>query len=64
MRIRKAPRAQLSIIFMSASADDATTARPLRSGAIEFLEKPIAEQVLFAAITSSLILFHSPRSRT
>jgi FixJ family two-component response regulator len=49
---------------MSASADDATTAQALRSGAIEFLEKPIAEQALFAAITSSLIPSHSPRSRT
>jgi FixJ family two-component response regulator len=48
---------------MPASAGDATTARALRSGAIEFLEKPIAEQALFAAITSSLILFHSPRPR-
>jgi FixJ family two-component response regulator len=31
---------------------------------MNFLEKPIDEQALVAAINSSLILFHSPGSRT
>jgi FixJ family two-component response regulator len=50
---------RLPVIFMSASADEMSRARALRSGAIEFLEKPINEQALFAAIDSSLNLFHS-----
>jgi len=50
---------RLPIIFMSASVDEVSTKRALRLGAIEFLEKPIDEQALFAAINSSLILSHS-----
>lgn len=50
---------RLPIIFMSAQADEAATARALRRGAIEFLQKPINVEALFAAIDSSLILFRS-----
>lgn len=55
---------QLPIILMSASADEISTERALRSGAIEFLEKPINEQALFAAINASLILFRSTVTRS
>lgn len=55
---------RLPIIFMSANADEISTARALRSGAIEFLEKPINEQALFAAINASLILFRSRVTRS
>jgi FixJ family two-component response regulator len=54
---------RLPVIFMSASADEMSKTRALRSGAIEFLEKPINEQALFAAIDSSLNLFHSAVSQ-
>jgi FixJ family two-component response regulator len=54
---------RLPVIFMSASADEMSRARALRSGAIEFLEKPINDQALFAAIDASFILFHSGVSR-
>jgi FixJ family two-component response regulator len=50
---------RLPIIFMSASADEISTARARQLAAVEFLEKPIDEQALFAAIDSSLILSRS-----
>ena len=55
---------RLPIIFMSATADEISTEQALRSGAIEFLEKPINEQALFAAINASLILFRSTVTRS
>ena len=55
---------RLPIIFMSANADEISTERALRAGAVEFLEKPISEHSLFAAINASLILFRSRVTRS
>jgi FixJ family two-component response regulator len=48
---------RLPIIFMSANADEMSMVRAMPPGAIEFLEKPIDEEALFAAINTSLNLF-------
>jgi FixJ family two-component response regulator len=53
---------RLPIIFMSASADEISTTRALRSGAIEFLETPIDKKALFAAIDSSFLRSRSFRA--
>lgn len=45
---------RLPIIFMSATVDEMSTTRALRSGAVGFLEKPIDEHALFAAINLCL----------
>lgn len=53
---------RLPIIFISADPNEMAKTRALRSGAVEFLEKPITEQALFAAIKLSLVLQPSPGS--
>jgi FixJ family two-component response regulator len=52
---------RLPIIFVSAAANENAIEHALRAGAIQFLEKPFNEQALFAAISNSLLLFHSHR---
>ena len=42
------------IVFISARFDEQTRARALRTGAIEFLQKPFSEEALFEAIKTSL----------
>jgi FixJ family two-component response regulator len=53
---------QLPIVFMSGNINETNRARAMCSGAIEFLEKPIDEQALFAAIDACLILSRSQRA--
>lgn len=53
---------RLPIVFMSASINERAREQALCSGAIEFLEKPIDEQALFAAIDACLILYRSQRT--
>lgn len=53
---------RLPIIFMSASMNERAREQAMCSGAIEFLEKPIDEQALFAAIDACLILYRSQRT--
>jgi len=50
---------RLPIILMSANADEMSVVRAMHLGVIEFLEKPIDEEALFAAINTSLNLFRS-----
>ncbi|MFM0295570.1 response regulator [Paraburkholderia sp. RL17-383-BIF-A] len=40
----------IPVVFMSAHGDDVTVARALRHGAISFLRKPFAEEVLLDSI--------------
>src|SRR5882762_9735004 len=42
------------IVFISARFDENARARALRTGAIEFLQKPFSEEALFEAIKTSL----------
>jgi len=42
------------IVFISARFDEQARARALRTGAIEFLQKPFSEEALFEAIKTSL----------
>ncbi len=42
------------IIFISARFDEQARARALRTGAIEFLQKPFSEEALFEALKTSL----------
>lgn len=55
---------RLPIIFMSANADKMSIVRAMHLGVIEFLEKPIDEEALFAAINTSLNLFRSRGTST
>ena len=50
------------IIFISARFDAQARARALRTGAIEFLQKPFSEEALFAAIKTSLSIGESSAS--
>src|SRR5712671_4684892 len=50
------------IIFISARFDEQARARALRTGAIEFLQKPFSEEALFEAIKTSLSIRGSSAS--
>lgn len=49
-----AERCGIPIVFITAHADDASRQRALRSGAVEFLSKPVRCETLFQAIQSAL----------
>jgi two-component system response regulator DctR len=44
----------MPIIFLSAHGDVPTTAKTMRKGAVDFLEKPVDKEDLLAAIQVSL----------
>lgn len=50
------------IVFISASFDEQARARALRTGAIEFLQKPFSAEALFEAIKTSLSIRGSSAS--
>ena len=50
------------IVFISARFDEQARARALRTGAVEFLQKPFSEEALFRAIKSSLSIHGSSAS--
>jgi FixJ family two-component response regulator len=50
------------IVFISARFDEPARARALRAGAVEFLQKPFSEEVLFDALKSSLSIHGSSAS--
>ena len=45
---------RIPIIFVSGSADVASTASAMRHGAVDFLEKPVDEGRLFDAVARAL----------
>ena len=45
---------EMSVIFISGRADVQRSVRAMRRGAVDFLEKPISAEVLFAAVRSAL----------
>jgi len=47
-------RRRIPIIFITAHADEASRRRALKSGAIEFLSKPVRRETLFKAIQSAI----------
>ena len=47
-------RAETPIIFITGYSDVPMTVQAMKAGAVEFLQKPIAEEVLLDAITSAL----------
>jgi FixJ family two-component response regulator len=47
-------RRRIPIIFITAHADEASRQRALKSGAIEFLSKPVRRETLFKAIQSAI----------
>jgi FixJ family two-component response regulator len=50
----QAERRGIPIIFITAHADEASRQRALKSGAIEFLSKPVRRDPLFKAIQSAM----------
>ena len=57
LRLQEALRhsnVQMPIVFISGSADVASTASAMRFGAIDFLEKPVDEVVLLDAVSRAL----------
>ncbi len=50
----QAERHGIPIIFITAHADEASRQRALKSGAIEFLSKPVRREPLFRAIQSAM----------
>ena len=49
-----ADRIAMPIIFISGYSDVPTTVRAMRAGAVEFLTKPLVDEVLIAAIRSAI----------
>ena len=47
-------RADVSIVFLSGHGDVASTVRAMRAGAVDFLEKPMNEQVLLETVQRGL----------
>jgi FixJ family two-component response regulator len=47
-------RIEMPIIFITGHADVPMTVKAMKAGAVEFLTKPVAEQVLIAAIDSAI----------
>jgi FixJ family two-component response regulator len=47
-------RRGIPIIFITAHADDVSRQRALKSGAVEFLSKPVRRETLFKAIESAI----------
>jgi FixJ family two-component response regulator len=47
-------RAELPVVFMGASADVRATVQAMKAGALDFLVKPVDEQVLTAALAAAI----------
>lgn len=45
---------QLPIVFMSGYADTQTTVRAIKAGAVDFLTKPVDEEILLSAVSQAL----------
>jgi RNA polymerase sigma factor (sigma-70 family) len=53
----------LPIVFVSGFADTATTVRAIKSGAEDFLTKPVSSEQLIDAIERGMVRYESARSR-
>ena len=49
-------KVQLPVIFLTGHADVVTSVRAMKAGAVDFLEKPVAREVLLEAIQRALAL--------
>jgi len=54
-----ADRIEMPVIFITAHADVRTTVRALKAGAVDFLTKPIHDEVLFVAIRHAIERSHA-----
>src|SRR5271166_4284013 len=52
----------LPVIFLTGHADVASSVRAMKTGAVDFLEKPVEPDILFAAIRSALAHEESRRA--
>jgi FixJ family two-component response regulator len=52
----------LPVIFLTGYADVASSVRAMKAGAVDFLEKPVAPDILFASIQSAIVRDMSRRA--
>lgn len=62
IEIMRERRIRLPVVLMTGRREEETRARAIRAGAVAFLEKPVREEVLIAAIRSALPA--TPESRS